>query len=142
MRIQRTVRTSDDPSSPSWHGSPRYDTRSPRSINSEGTFERSSSIASSIIGHDDPTLVHANFKGNSRGKREEAIKHSHSEALDSFLTVSFSEEENRDLLDTQRGNESSSDDSLRQPKRNGSQETPRAKLFTGEPFLANYPTFD
>mmetsp|Transcript_9245 Transcript_9245/g.22965 ORF Transcript_9245/g.22965 Transcript_9245/m.22965 type:complete len:1330 (-) Transcript_9245:125-4114(-) len=113
MRRQRTIRTSsDDPSASSWQSSPRYDARSPRSINSDGTFDRSS-IASSIIGHDDPTLVHANVKRNSGGKND-VIKQCHSEALDSFLTVSFSEEENRDSLDTERTDESSSDNARRQ----------------------------
>ena len=113
MRRQRTIRTSsDDPSASSWQSSPRYDARSPRSINSDGTFDRSS-IASSIIGHDDPTLVHANVERNSGGKND-VIKQCHSEALESFLTVSFSEEENRDSLDTQRTDETSSDDARRQ----------------------------
>ncbi len=117
MRRQRTIRTSADDlsalSGVSWQSSPRYDARSPRSINSEGTFDRSS-IASSIVGHDDPTLVHANVKRNLSGKND-TIKNCHSEALDSFLTVSFSgEDENRDSAETERRDENLSDDELRQ----------------------------
>jgi hypothetical protein len=115
MRRQRTVVGSPDESSSSpRHGSTRYDARSPRSINSEETFDRSFN-SGSVIGHDDPTLVHTNIKGNLISKNEDhLIKNSNSGALDSFLTTSFSEEESRDSRDARRGNQSSLDYVLRQ----------------------------
>jgi len=112
MRRQRTIVGSPDESSSSpRHGSTRYDVRSTRSINSEETSFNNGSV----IGHDDPTLVHTNTKGNSISRNEDhLIQNSHSGALDSFLTTTFSEEESRESRDTRRGNQSSSDYLLRQ----------------------------
>ena len=110
-RQQTIVGSPDESSSSPRHGSTRYDARSTRSINSEDTSFNNGSV----IGHDDPTLVHTNTKGNSISKSEDhLIQNSHSGALDSFLTTTFSEEESRDSRDARRGNQSSSDYVLRQ----------------------------
>lgn len=114
MMRQRSNRTSDEASSSSWQEASLYDARSPRSINSDGTFDRSS-VAGSSIGHDDPTLVHANFQK----KRSYDLKRVHSEALDSFLTVSYSEEDTRfseveETRDSLEARDSSSEDRFQQ----------------------------
>lgn len=115
MRRSRTnVGSPDEFSSPSRYGSLRYgssrhDTISPRSINSEGTFDRSLNTGS-VIGHDDPTLVHTNIKGNLSGKNGRLIKSSNSGALDSLLTTSFSEEEIRDSPGDERNTDQTSSD--------------------------------
>jgi len=129
MRRKRNVvcNSPDDSSS-----SPRHNTISPRSINSDGTFGHSfeasngsvhtggnvslsSGFAGSLIGHDDPTLVHTNIKESSINRNDEIIKSINSGALDSFLTTSYSEEENRDSSgDAQRSKQNLSVDELRQ----------------------------
>ena len=126
VRKRTNVPTPEDSSS-----SPRHNTISPRSINSEGTFGHSfeagngsihtggngslTFASSSLIGHDDPTLVHTNIKENTINRNDELIKNTNSGALDSFLTTSFSEEETRDSPeDAQRSNQGFSEDALRQ----------------------------
>jgi len=98
MRQQTVVGSPEDSSSSPQHGSPRRSALSPRSISSDSSFHTggngSLSYAGSVIGHDDPTLVHTNVKGNIRHRSDD--KTVHSEALDSFLTVSFSEEERQE----------------------------------------------
>ena len=84
MRGQQSINTSDEASSASWQEGSRYDATSPRSIHSDDQ----SSFVGSAIGHDDPTLVHANYQQ----KTSYDIKRVHSSALDSFLTASYSED--------------------------------------------------
>eukprot|EP00537_Pseudo-nitzschia_pungens_P003841 CAMPEP_0172362330 /NCGR_PEP_ID=MMETSP1060-20121228/5961_1 /TAXON_ID=37318 /ORGANISM="Pseudo-nitzschia pungens, Strain cf. cingulata" /LENGTH=1378 /DNA_ID=CAMNT_0013084815 /DNA_START=167 /DNA_END=4302 /DNA_ORIENTATION=- len=79
-----------------------------------GGNNSSLSFAGSIIGHDDPTLVHTNVDKKQQ-RNDEVIKPVNSEALDSFLTVTFSEEERRDAAeDERRPNQSLSEHELRQ----------------------------
>ncbi|VEU36171.1 unnamed protein product [Pseudo-nitzschia multistriata] len=116
MRRQRTVVVNPEECSTSpLHGSPRHAV-SPKSIGSESSFQTGLSVGyvESVVGHDDPTLVHTNVKENPSSRNDDHIRNIHSEALGSFLTASYSEEERDSPEDARELGQSLDDEKLRQ----------------------------